>query len=532
MFMKAVLQKAQLFYLLITLLIVGLFVSVQTASAQSLEDAELMGYAWSSNIGWISFSCRNNSTCASDGGVDYGVVVDASNRLVGHAWSSNIGWIQFGGLSGFPSTGGNGGGQARLIAGGANLLMDGWARVCAVFQSGCSGALNANAGGWDGWISLKGTTPDYRVEFGGQYNVVNPATDNANHSAWGNHILGWIDFNSTQSRVSLDLNPSIDTLIADPYVVPWGTDTNLQWTIQGVDTCTASNNRGQSDWSGSVVAGNGAHNQDVTPPYGDTVYALECVDVDRGVTVTPTPPTITVSARPDIVVNSFSLRPSSTWSPQQDGSWDDVRFLTDISGLPNGETASYRITYVNDTHSENQTLTGTVTGTGGGTAVTFSPVPVINGHKYGTSTFEIQIDLDGSGNPPGSVPENLPSTPQDEDIEGNIFTLDLFFPPQNPTVFSVDTPDDLIRYGETTVVDWEVETPYVLDCTIVGPGVNQSFTTNVPPTIPPPQDYTDSDTTPSLTSSGTYTLTCTEPVTKVSFTTTKGIEIIPRFEEI
>jgi len=68
------------------------------------------GWAWSSNIGWISFSCNN---CDSDGDgltdrgkypqcpvgdpiTDYGVDVDPDTGLFsGGAWSENIGWVSF-----------------------------------------------------------------------------------------------------------------------------------------------------------------------------------------------------------------------------------------------------------------------------------------------------------------------------------------------------------------------------------------------------------------------------------------------------
>jgi len=70
----------------------------------------LSGFAWSENIGWISF---NSSDCDTDGdgvfndGVagcpdasvnfyDYGVNIDYSTwNFSGYAWSSNVGWISF-----------------------------------------------------------------------------------------------------------------------------------------------------------------------------------------------------------------------------------------------------------------------------------------------------------------------------------------------------------------------------------------------------------------------------------------------------
>src|SRR3989344_6003814 len=60
------------------------------------DDKPLTGYAWSSNIGWISFRGTAKN------GFPYGVVLEDDKDLTGYAWSSNIGWVKFGGNSGCP----------------------------------------------------------------------------------------------------------------------------------------------------------------------------------------------------------------------------------------------------------------------------------------------------------------------------------------------------------------------------------------------------------------------------------------------
>jgi hypothetical protein len=55
-------------------------------------DLELTGYIWAENIGWISLSCQNTTSCAA---VDYGVVNDGAGNLSGFAWGENVGWINF-----------------------------------------------------------------------------------------------------------------------------------------------------------------------------------------------------------------------------------------------------------------------------------------------------------------------------------------------------------------------------------------------------------------------------------------------------
>ena len=57
-----------------------------------VEDNKLTGYIWAENIGWVSLSCENTSSC---GTVDYGVANDGSGNLSGYAWGENVGWISF-----------------------------------------------------------------------------------------------------------------------------------------------------------------------------------------------------------------------------------------------------------------------------------------------------------------------------------------------------------------------------------------------------------------------------------------------------
>lgn len=148
----------------------------QTAQAQSFsESTDMAGYAWSSNVGWISMNCENTDTC---GTVEYNVTVGTDNDIDGYAWSSNVGWIQFGnGLGGCP-TGGNC--DARFD--GSNEVV-GWARALS------------HDDGWDGWISLSCQnssgcgTSDYGLTLAG------PGFDDVSY-AWGSDVVGWVDFSA------------------------------------------------------------------------------------------------------------------------------------------------------------------------------------------------------------------------------------------------------------------------------------------------------------------------------------------------
>lgn len=148
-----------------------------TTPALAGTEHNVYGWAWSSTIGWIRFNnCTNPQVSNTCSGTNYGVSVTTdttgSGKIEGYAWSSNIGWIRFGGLDPsagggdrFPVTTNNAQSDVLLLS---NNQVTGWARVCSVYESGCSGALKSKPvggtelGGWDGWISLKGN-PGYGI---------------------------------------------------------------------------------------------------------------------------------------------------------------------------------------------------------------------------------------------------------------------------------------------------------------------------------------------------------------------------------
>ena len=95
------------------------------------DTKELSGYAWSSNVGWISMNCSNTGSCGSIGGngEGYKVVLDElTGNLTGHAWSSNVGWLQFGGYdtADFPVDSSTQSINANIDT--DNGSMNGWAR--------------------------------------------------------------------------------------------------------------------------------------------------------------------------------------------------------------------------------------------------------------------------------------------------------------------------------------------------------------------------------------------------------------------
>jgi len=184
------------------------------------------GYAWSSNIGWISFNCTNDNSC---GTADYGINQNSDGTLVGYAWSSNIGWIQFGGLSGFPSGSGTQGINAKVN--GTNL--QGWIK-----------AISADGYGWDGWISLSGAVPSYGVNMSGT---------SFTGYAWGSDVVGWILFDiqnvypgiCADCGVSLSGDAALDiqsggVSIVNDGAVPYNTVPTFVWTFTDVPSASCS----------------------------------------------------------------------------------------------------------------------------------------------------------------------------------------------------------------------------------------------------------------------------------------------------
>ncbi|MDP6387982.1 MAG: hypothetical protein QGG63_01770 [Candidatus Pacebacteria bacterium] len=232
--------------LFIAVLFYGAFFAngVDTAKAGSVQN--MSGWAWSDNIGWISFNCTDTNSC---GTVDYGVNAVANGNLSGYAWSDNVGWITFNesDLSGCPS----GECTAKLID--DNLL--GWARALSYGDE------------WDGWISLNG--PNYGVVKNG--NSLKEFAWDASAIEDKQIGIGWIEFDSLFGGVvfSSQNDPTVD-ISADPTLIFSGNNSTLSWTSTNATSCDAS-----VGWSGSKEL---SGNEVVGPITNDTVYWLTCTN--------------------------------------------------------------------------------------------------------------------------------------------------------------------------------------------------------------------------------------------------------------
>jgi hypothetical protein len=285
--------------LLLIALFIGSFFLVAESQAAFTSPAPFSGYAWSSNIGWISFS-----------GPGYGVQINTDFTVTGYAWSSNIGWIRFGGLSGCPSLPC----EARVDNISNELL--GWARACSATAAGnCTGPLHPDGGGWDGWIALSDPNPA-----AGDYGVTLSAGLATGYS-WGSDVIGWINYNSgsgvtylppcdaSDATCSTDLsgreipnqwctsttyvacvpgaecNPATNAceslpitalLTVAPAAIRQGDSATVTWSTTNASSCTLEQQFPSGDmiqsWSG--LSGS----QPTAPIQGLTIFSLECTD--------------------------------------------------------------------------------------------------------------------------------------------------------------------------------------------------------------------------------------------------------------
>ncbi len=164
--------------------------AVNCVTADSCQSHDTWGWAWSGNVGWISFSCKNR-----DHHVDYGVdmedpeINDSPYALDGYAWSENVGWVSFASsdLLGCPS----GACEATV---NDNGRLSGWARALSGVGS---------PGGWEGWISLEDLEfTNYQVWIDSE-----PNPSEFRNWGWGGDpegdpkksVIGWTSFNCAET---------------------------------------------------------------------------------------------------------------------------------------------------------------------------------------------------------------------------------------------------------------------------------------------------------------------------------------------
>jgi hypothetical protein len=225
---------------------------------QCVFGPNLSGWAWSENVGWISFNCNSlvdtdgdgigdEPLKVCDGGdnayklcnignpeavdcgiancvescslVNYGVYVDeTTGDFSGYAWSENIGWISFNrtetGNPPAPPFDTTTGAIAKL-----DLTDDG--SVCGQKYWVCGWARALAYGdGWDGWIKLRKDPTDGGVDYGVWLDITSSPHE-FREFAWGSDVVGWISFNDLDTGAPVDYQVITSLMFnSPPYVEP------------------------------------------------------------------------------------------------------------------------------------------------------------------------------------------------------------------------------------------------------------------------------------------------------------------------
>lgn len=344
------LYAARFVFLLAAAVFASYYFSVsQLPRAEASATDSLSGYAWSDNIGWISFNCTNTNSCATS---NYGVTVNpTTGTMSGYAWSDNVGWFSFqptdvAGCPQAPCTpkvdraAGAATGWFRALANGGGW--DGWVRLDGVTASGA--AFSGYAWGSDvvGWVSMSGVlstlaaptvscsgapstaytgqpvTWSSSVSGGsGSYTYSWSGTDGLSgtsasvqktYSTEGakqamvavtDTISGETASGSCNAGVGVNIQACTATLTANPMTVSDGQNTTLSWNVPGGSACAASCSGSGFNTGGAL---SGSANASILPAPPSTSYTLTCSGGTYGppppvnVTVTVITPTASITA--------------------------------------------------------------------------------------------------------------------------------------------------------------------------------------------------------------------------------------------
>ncbi len=227
---------------------------------------DLLGWGWSSNIGWISFSSANPEVGA---GSTYSVKMGTSTDkgfLGGWAWSSNIGWISFSHGDGAHPNG---------IVDFNTGAVTGWARACAATLNGsCTGATRPD---WDGWISLSGSNHSSP----GQGVTYDASTGRFRGFSWGSDVTGWLTVDSLISSplhgpVVVSTSTPSCSITTNPASLPVaGGSVNVSWTSTGVvgNSCRVD---GPNGFAYSNMSGNDNRTTNISSSGNGGRYTLRC----------------------------------------------------------------------------------------------------------------------------------------------------------------------------------------------------------------------------------------------------------------
>lgn len=276
--------------------IIAFVLVLGTFSNPAHAATSLTGWAWSSNIGWISF---NSANPGAGSGAAYSVKLSTTTPTSGtfdgnsYAWSPHIGWISFNtsDLSASPACPGATAPQVDLSTGDVS----GWIRAIV----GIGGA-----GGWDGCIKLSeptsGTLFPTRYADGSRGVTYNKVAGQFRGYSWGGDVVGWLQFSPNLgignpvtcngascepggSTHDLSLSASGGGSSGGNITVAYGSTVTIDWTISNLTNCSTSG----ADWSRvgnyTAVAAEQSNTGQVVFNSGDIgahVFGIDCDTFD------------------------------------------------------------------------------------------------------------------------------------------------------------------------------------------------------------------------------------------------------------
>lgn len=195
-------------------------------------DYNMRGWAWSQNVGWISFNSQNCDTNwnrimdAGDDNTDppasvdcpprdgrsmpnYGAHMDLSTyHLSGYAWSEMAGWITFDRTAAgtppgpIPTTSNcnidsdPSDGLCMAVLNNASNKIEGWARAISC-RTGTNPVMSCDPLNDWGWIKMSNPPSN-------TYAVERDGSSNFRGFAWGERVFGWVSFSSKTCDIDGD----------------------------------------------------------------------------------------------------------------------------------------------------------------------------------------------------------------------------------------------------------------------------------------------------------------------------------------
>ena len=446
------------------------------------------GYAWSDNVGWISFNPKDWGACPPVGSCS--AYSSYPNTLSGHAW----------------------------------------ARVLSVVGSG-------NAGGFDGWIALNGTygssssfgldnitsaTDQTSGYFSGykmkiiSFNKTGSTRTAGSGYGYGGNVVGWLDFSvSDQISAGIYAGPAVTPpscttncspvkagnikINANPILVDSGQQTRLSWYSPANTTtftsCTGSG--GGSDWSKSQstpTASNKIRYLNVNVPSNITTFTISCNYTVAGVTKTATDSV-------DVYINPASVTSLS-------------HGIT-LSANP-GVVDSGNTTTLTWTSSTNTTYASCV-GSGGGPDWNGQSLNVLSSsNSYSESKSSVTVP----GSPGTGAVYTISCTTAGGVTDKAITTVAIN---SNSSTVGLDlyaVPASVASNTDTTTLSWDspTGTMFTGGCTASGGGTDWDATAPSAPTITTPTQSQSSVTVPNNPT--TYTISCVDGSGNVAYAST------------